>query len=46
VQPHWLSRPEPQPNAATRAEFDTLLAAALAAGPATAIDYRLAAPKC
>ena len=40
-----LSRPGPEPDAATRAEFDALLAAALAAGPGTAIDYRLAAPK-
>jgi hypothetical protein len=45
VQPYWLSRPGPQPDVAARAEFDALLAAALAAGPGTAIDYRLAAPK-
>ena len=43
MQPYWLSRPEP--DAAVRAEFDALLAAALAAGPGTAIDYRLAAPR-
>jgi hypothetical protein len=45
VRPYWLRRPGPAPDAAVRAEFDALLAAALAAGPATAIDYRLAAPK-
>ena len=45
MQPYWLSRPGPEPDAAARAEFDALLAAALAAGPGTAIDYRLAAPK-
>jgi hypothetical protein len=45
VQPYWLRRPGPAPDAATRAEFDALLAAALAAGPATAVDYRLTAPK-
>jgi hypothetical protein len=45
VQPYWLSRPGPAPDAAARAEFDALLAAAQAAGPGTAIDYRLAAPK-
>jgi hypothetical protein len=45
VQPYWLSRPGPAPGAAVRAEFDTLLAQALAAGPGTAIDYRLAAPR-
>ena len=44
MQPYWLSRPGREPDAA-RAEFDALLAAALAAGPGTAIDYRLAAPK-
>jgi hypothetical protein len=45
VQPYWLSRPGPEPDAAARAEFDALLAAALAAGPGTAIEYRLTAPK-
>ena len=45
MRPYWLSRPGPEPDAAARAEFDALLAAALAAGPATAIDYRLTAPK-
>jgi hypothetical protein len=45
VQPYWLRRPGAAPDAATRAQFDALLAAALAAGPGTAIDYRLAAPK-
>jgi hypothetical protein len=45
VQPYWLSRPGPEPDAAVRAEFDALLAAALAAGPGTAIDYRLAVPR-
>ena len=45
MQPYWLSRPGPPPDARARAEFDELLAAALAAGPATAIDYRLAAPR-
>jgi hypothetical protein len=45
VQPYWLSRPGPAPDAATRAEFDALLAGALATGPDSAIDYRLAAPK-
>ena len=45
MQPYWLSRPGPEPGAAVRAEFDALLAAALAARPGTAIDYRLAAPR-
>jgi hypothetical protein len=45
VQPYWLTRPGPEPDAATRAEFDALLTSALAAGPGTAIDYRLAAPR-
>ena len=45
MRPHWLSRPGPEPDAGTRAEFDRLLAASLAATPGTAIDYRLAAPK-
>jgi hypothetical protein len=45
VRPYWLRRPGPAPDAAARAEFDALLAAALGAGPGTAIDYRLAAPK-
>lgn len=45
MQPYWLSRPGPQPDVAARAEFDALLSAALAAGPGTAIDYRLTAPK-
>jgi len=45
LPPYWLRRPGPEPDAATQAEFDALLAAALAAGPGTAIDYRLAAPK-
>jgi hypothetical protein len=45
VQPYWLSRPGPAPDADTRAEFDALLATALAIGPDTAIDYRLSAPK-
>lgn len=30
MQPYWLRRPVPATDAATRAEFDTLLAAALA----------------
>jgi hypothetical protein len=42
---HWLTRPGPEPDAATRAAFDELLARAVAAGPAEPIDYRLAAPK-
>ena len=45
MRPYWLSRPGPEPDAAVRAEFDALLAAALAARPGTAIDYRLAAPR-
>jgi hypothetical protein len=45
VEPYWLSRPGPAPDAATRAEFDALLEAALAAGSGTAMDYRLTAPK-
>ena len=45
MQPYWLSRPGPGPDAAVRAEFDALLEAAVAAGPGTVIDYRLAAPK-
>jgi hypothetical protein len=42
---HWLSRPGPAPDAATRAAFDELLARAVVAGPGEPIDYRLAAPK-
>ncbi|HST66065.1 MAG TPA: hypothetical protein VLM05_12825 [Mycobacteriales bacterium] len=42
---YWLTRPGPEPDAATRAQFDELLARAVAAGPAEPIDYRLAAPK-
>ena len=45
MPPYWLSRPGPAPDAATRAEFDALLAAVLADGPGAEIDYRLAAPK-
>jgi hypothetical protein len=45
VQPYWLTRPAPGPDAATLARFDALLASALAAGPGRAIDYRLAAPR-
>ena len=45
MQPYWLSRPGPPPDPATRARFDAVLAAALAAGRGTAIDYRLAAPR-
>jgi hypothetical protein len=45
VQSYWLTRPRPEPDAATRAGFDALLAEAVAAGPAAPIDYRLAAPK-
>lgn len=45
MQPYWLTRPGPEPDAAARAEFDALLEAAVAAGPGTVIDYRLAAPK-
>lgn len=43
--PHWLTRPGPPPGPALRAEFDGLLEAAVAAGPGTAIDYRVDAPK-
>ena len=32
MPPYWLSRPGPAPDAATQAEFDALLAAALADG--------------
>jgi hypothetical protein len=42
---YWLTRPGPEPDAATRDAFDALLARAVAAGPAGPIDYRLAAPK-
>lgn len=42
---HWLTRPGPPPDAATRAAFDALLADAVAAGPDRPIDYRLAAPR-
>ena len=42
---YWMPRPEPTPDAATRAEFDRLLEEAGAAGPDRFIDYRLAAPK-
>jgi hypothetical protein len=42
---YWLSRPGPEPDEATRAEFDALVAEAVAAGPAEPLDYRLAAPK-
>ena len=45
MRPGLLSRPGSEPDAATRAEFDALLAVAMTAGPGTAIDYRLAAPK-
>jgi hypothetical protein len=40
---YWSRRPGPAPDAATRAAFDRLLAAAPAAGGE--IDYRLDAPK-
>jgi hypothetical protein len=40
---HWSFRPGDPPDAATRAEFDRLLDAALEAGGR--VDYRLAAPK-
>ena len=40
----WLRRPEPPPDGATRSRFDALLAAAVTAGPAEPIDYRLDAP--
>lgn len=42
---HFLRRPGPPPDAATRASFDALLADAVSAGPETSIDYRLDAPK-
>lgn len=43
--PHyWLSRPAPAPDQQTRALFEQLLAAAVAAGPAEPVDYRLDAP--
>ena len=42
---YWLRRPGPEPDAATRAAFDRLLARALADGPQRPIDYRLDAPK-
>jgi hypothetical protein len=42
---YWLVRPDLAPDGSTRAEFDRLLAQAVAAGPAAPIDYRLAAPK-
>lgn len=42
---YWMPRPGPNPDAATRAEFDRLLDEALLAGPDNFIDYRLAAPK-
>jgi hypothetical protein len=42
---YWLTRPGPPPSAATAAEFDALLARAVADGPARPIDYRLDAPK-
>jgi hypothetical protein len=42
---YWLTRPGPPPDEAARAEFDALLARAVAAGPAEPIDYRLAARK-
>ncbi|HEV7658197.1 MAG TPA: hypothetical protein VGP36_26150 [Mycobacteriales bacterium] len=45
MEPYWSTRPGPEPDAATRAEFDALLAGAVAAGPGKMIDYRLAAPK-
>ena len=40
-----MTRPGPPPSAATRAEFDELLARAVTDGPGRPIDYRLAAPK-
>jgi hypothetical protein len=45
MEAYWLTRPGVAPDAATRAAFDRVLADAVAAGPAEAIDYRLAAPK-
>jgi hypothetical protein len=39
VEPYWLTRPGTPPDAATRAEFDALLATG------GLVDYRLAAPK-
>jgi len=41
----WLPRPGAQPDVRTRRAFDALYAEAVAAGPSTAIDYRLDAPK-
>lgn len=42
---YWRPRPALELDAATRADFDAVLEAALAAGPAQPIDYQLAAPK-
>ncbi len=42
---YWLQRPDPEPDEATRAAFDAVLDAALAAGGGPVIDYTLAAPK-
>jgi hypothetical protein len=42
---YWHPRPALELDAATRAGFDAVLDAALAAGPAQPIDYHLAAPK-
>lgn len=42
---YWLERPGVAPDEGTRAAFDALLEAALAAGGCPLIDYNLAAPK-
>lgn len=43
MEPFWLTRPGDPPDAATRAGFDALLAAAIRAGGP--VDYRSVAPK-
>ena len=45
VPTHFLRRPGPPPDAATRTAFEALLEDAVAAGPEKPIDYRLDAPK-
>jgi hypothetical protein len=45
IPSYWLPRPTLALDAATRAEFERLYAAAVAPGLGQSIDYALAAPK-
>jgi hypothetical protein len=42
---YWLTRPSPEPDAATQQAFDALLDQAAARGPDAPIEYTLGAPK-